>query len=553
MRAIRHTCAILAGLLSSPWQSVDSLAAENTVELMPKQIQVDGVTVFSDAVIDEVVNGYRNRPLEFIDLQKLRIDLTRLYTDAGYVTSGVVIPDQPIGEVLRLQVIESELTRIEVVGDTRLRSAYLASRVRHRSNGALNLTQLRSTMRWLQLDPNVNRIDAELLAGERAGESILKLSVDDAPRFTVGLAVDNYRSASLGAEALNVVFTGRNFSGLGDSTYLSVGASDGSDALNARVDLPLSRRNLVMGAYFARSDARVIEERFAGLDIESQSESFGIDLQQPLIDRLNQSLSLTLGIEKRRSESSLFGIPFSFSPGAEDGKAETSTLELTADWNLQWEAAAVSVRTGYRRGFGVLGATGFNRRDAETPELNPTGADGKFGRFRIQGLGLYRLSGLFANLSDGYRLVVRSNVQLATDPLMSLEKLAIGGRYTVRGFRENTFVRDSGVSASAELQIPLFGNTTSWRNAGVTAIPFYDVGWSWDEEPVNPGASSTSVTRRISSAGLGLLWQPARGLRAEVYWAEPLHQNRRFTNRTGNDYDLQDDGIHFSMSYTHTF
>lgn len=74
---------------------------------------------------------------------------------------------------------------------------------------------------------------------------------------------------------------------------------------------------------------------------------------------------------------------------------------------------------------------------------------------RLNALG-ERLAPLGA-LNDRSRLLLRASAQLSDDPLMSLEKLAIGGVDTVRGFRENTYVRDNGVALSVEMQLPVWG------------------------------------------------------------------------------------------------
>ena len=44
-------------------------------------------------------------------------------------------------------------------------------------------------------------------------------------------------------------------------------------------------------------------------------------------------------------------------------------------------------------------------------------------------------------------LIVRQTLQLASEPLLNIEKFALGGINTVRGYRENQFVRDNGLAA----------------------------------------------------------------------------------------------------------
>ena len=171
-------------------------AQQSDVALVPQEIRLEGVTVLPTEQTDAVLAQFAGKRLGFGELQRLRVLLSQLYSEAGYVNSGVVVPDQEIGDVLVLQAIEGQLTRVEVVGDTRLRSSYLSRRVTGRNAGVLNVESLRSTMRWLQQDSNIERLDAELLPGAEAGESVLRLSVDDPKRFSVGITGDNHRAAS---------------------------------------------------------------------------------------------------------------------------------------------------------------------------------------------------------------------------------------------------------------------------------------------------------------------------------------------------------------------
>src|SRR5690606_19851492 len=109
--------------------------------------------------------------------------------------------------------------------------------------------------------------------------------------------------------------------------------------------------------------------------------------------------------------------------------------------------------------------------------------------------------------------------QFSQDPLMSLEKLAIGGVNTVRGYPENLMVRDNGIAASIELHFPLPG----WREGGsaqnLTFVPFIDYGRSWDDVDTDPGSPTrnTDKANSIMSAGLGLGWQPVRGLDFQLF------------------------------------
>jgi hemolysin activation/secretion protein len=117
-----------------------------------------------------------------------------------------------------------------------------------------------------------------------------------------------------------------------------------------------------------------------------------------------------------------------------------------------------------------------------------------------------------------------------------MEKFVVGGVDTVRGYRENQLVRDNGVVGSLELRIPLLPKRSG--ELRLRMAPFVDFGRSWNDR-------STSGERNISSAGLGLLVD-YKQINARVYWA---HGFDDIDNGTLSD-DLQDDGVHFSVSFS---
>jgi hemolysin activation/secretion protein len=122
---------------------------------------------------------------------------------------------------------------------------------------------------------------------------------------------------------------------------------------------------------------------------------------------------------------------------------------------------------------------------------------------------------------------------------------------TVRGFPENLLVRDNGLAATLELQIPLFGRSDP-HPLNVTVVPFIDYGRSWDVKDTAPRSDvrNTEDARYIASSGAGVRWNPLPGLDAQVYWGRAIGSNFKGDDpRDLREHDLQDDGVHFSISY----
>jgi hemolysin activation/secretion protein len=245
----------------------------------------------------------------------------------------------------------------------------------------------------------------------------------------------------------------------------------------------------------------------------------GVRIRQPIHRSLRSLFELTLTGEYRESETFLLGEPFSFSPGPDDGKSKVTVIRFAQDWVYRDLRQVVAARSTVSLGIDALGST---VNGGKIP-------DSQF----LAWLGQFQYARRFDPLW-GTELLFRTDVQLSSSPLLSLEQFAVGGAYTVRGYRENLLVRDNGLVSSLEVRIPL------WKDeAGRPVLqlaPFADIGRSWNTD--RPEAAP----RTIYSVGVGLRFQFTRHLFGNVYWGHALRDVF-----TPEDRDLQDSGVHFSV------
>ena len=104
--------SILPEVPTTPQKPADNRLGN--IRIFVHDIHVTGSTVFSDAELAEVTAPYRNREVTSDDLERLRLALTLLYVNRGYLTSGAIIPDQDVrmGLVV-IQMVEGKLARID--------------------------------------------------------------------------------------------------------------------------------------------------------------------------------------------------------------------------------------------------------------------------------------------------------------------------------------------------------------------------------------------------------------------------------------------------------
>lgn len=500
-------------------------------KVQARKIEIVGNTVISTEELSTVSAPYEHRELTSEDLEALRRELTIYYVKKGYINSGAIIPDQDVVEgVITYRIIEGTLNRIEVTGTKWFRSSYLKKRIARGSGPPLNVVALQNRLLLLQQDPRIERINAELRPGVSAGESMLGVAVAERIPYQGRVRFNNYQSPTVGGERGQTEFSHQNLFGVGDTLDLIYGGSDGIEPeVEARYSIPFTVYDTTVGLEYRRNDFSVVEQPFRNLDVESKSEICGLSLRQPCFRSLRQELTGVLTFERLWNQTYLLGEKFSFSLGPEDGESVVTALRLGLEWTYRTQMQVWALRSRFSWGMDAWGST-----------INGSSyPDSRFfcwlGQFQwVRRIGLMNM-----------QLIFRADLQLSRDPLLPLEQIAVGGRYSVRGYRENQMVRDNGLISSLECRIPLAGNKL-WAES-LQLAPFADFGRAWNEGLPVP---SSEEFKSIGSVGIGIRWAVALvrpwPLRPEVelYWGYP------FRDIEAARWDLQDEGIHLQVSLT---
>jgi hemolysin activation/secretion protein len=454
------------------------------LRIFVQQINVVGSTAFPPEVIARVTAPYEKRYLTQEDLQALRVELTKLYTDQGYVNSGVILPDQTIrdGQVT-YQVIEGGITALNISGNRWFREAYLRARLA--SGTPLNVNDLQRQVELLLDDPRIQRLRVDLKPGLRPGEGVLDVQVEDRQPFRLLLDFNNYQAPSVGAENGIVTVEDVNLTGWGDILTLRYGRSEGlNPLLDFRYALPVTKWDTTLSFQYRKNAFTVIDEQFADLDIDETSEIFTLGLRQPVYRTRNTTAAVELIGERLEEKTTLLGIPFPLLPGSPPNGVTVSTaLRLALEYVHRTQNQAIALRSRFSVGIDALGATIAS--SSKVP-------DSKF--FAWLGQAQYAARLPFLDT----QLIARTDVQLTPDPLLVLEQVSVGGRYTVRGYRENTLVRDNALIASLELRVPLARNRR-WADY-LELAPFFDYGRGWNAVGDTPSPTD------IYSVGMGLRW-----------------------------------------------
>jgi hemolysin activation/secretion protein len=514
------------------------VAAENPPSPLPtlpqtKELKVRvtfaGNSVFGDAELAALAQPILDHEgVSLLTLERVRVAVTEHYVNRGYINSGATIPPQDLGGgTLLIQVIEGHLTGVEVTGNRWLAKRFYERPFKDLRAEPLNLGRLQQELQELRFERPLQQVNGELQPGGALGEARLNLKVKEEFPHHAGLQFRNDLPPSSGANQVDLWLQSSSLTRNADELSVQFGlyrfgqgTGDFLEADNYGVDyrIPITPWDTKFGGFVRRSTASVMEEPFNELNISSDTKSYGLVLEEPLFHSLNRDLTLTLTADHKDSSTFLFGQPYTFAsdmpPG---GESAVSALRVAAQYVQRSTNDIFSARVTFSTGLNVLGATwatnGFR--------------DSRFDAVLGQVQYLRNLPGTRA------QVLLQAAGQWTGDALLPVEQISIGGTHSVRGYRENTLVRDTGVYGGVEFRIPVFsGSRASW----LQVVPFFDAGAGWNQN------SATPTPENIYSTGLGLRFNPHPRVQGSLFWGHA------FRDLVTDKNDAQDYGVHFQLN-----
>lgn len=500
--------------------------------IIVRKFNIVGNTAFSTTKLQEIVAPYLDRPISFAELLESASQITQLYIDEGYITSGAFIPPQEIRNgAVKIQILEGSVQEINLTGLDRLNSGYVRSRVKKGAKVPFNRDRLLLALQLLQLDPLIENISAELAAGSAPGISIINIDITEADAFTLQLTLDNQRSPFVGTFRRKFDLEHLNLIGFGDRFTVGYVNTDGSNSLdNLSYTIPFNASNGTISFAHSRtaSDLINLDPVFDILDLSTDTFDYDLSLRQPLYQTPNQELSVgatlsysfaqSLGFIKNESFP-----PFPITPEAnERGEISIYTLRLFQEY----------VNRDRKQVFAALSEfnIGLNIFDATSNDDNL--ADSEFLSWRGQGQYLRLLN----SKPPFTKLLLRGSLQVANDLLLPREQFSLGGVNSVRGYRQNALFGDRGLFLSAEVRQPIL-SISKW-DLDLEVAPFIDFGKVW-----NDAGSNREIRRdKLSSVGVGLLLNIGEKFDARLDWGIPFDD-------FGTENNLQENGVYFQIRY----
>lgn len=404
-----------------------------------------------------------------------------------------------------------------------LYEGYVRNRIELGLKTPFQVGPLENQLRLLRMEPHIASVEASLRKARdnEDGQSILTVNVTVEDRFSGEVRADNYSPPSVGADRIGFDITLQPLTYVGDSVTLSYDRTTrgGAQVLDLGYRLPLNPRGGTLDAQVTLERNEVVQEPFAALDIEGESENYSLSYRQPLTRTPTEEFALSVGFNHRDGKTLAFDrIPISFGAD-EEGVTRTSVFHFGQDYISRSRSGAWALRSQFNLGTDLLDAT-INDDEADAIFFSWAGQVQRAQRVGRQNL-----------------LILQLDSQFTPDPLLSSEQFVIGGGQSVRGFRQNVRAGDNGVRFSTEYRHALVREEGQFQ---LQMAPFFDLGTVWN----NSENEELPEQKFIAGLGLGLiLTTEAPGPDIRLDFAFPL------VDLDDRGVNAQDDGIYFSITY----
>jgi hemolysin activation/secretion protein len=414
-----------APLPSARPANVPALAAAVT----PGAIRVEGVTVLPASAFAATIQPYLGRSLSARDLSQLAGEIAAVLRKAGYGLASAAVPQQKIDNgILRVFVDEGRIDAVDASGDKAVERV-----LRVLADGKPVRTEKLERQLLLAEDLAGATLDKPAIV-RREGRNVLTVKVYLA-KATGRLGLDNWGSngfgpvrATLGLDVNRVIADDDHF-WLGaaitpaeprEFQYVEVGYGK---ALGSR------GTELAASGYVSQNRSR---------DVGSASRYDGDSEQAEL--RVTQAVA-----RSRRFSGWVTGdfawLDSGLSRNGQPARGDTiATGSAVFGMLARTKSSWLRGRIAFVQGLDALGAT-----DPHDPLASRRDASGRFSKLEFY-------AAYAADLAPRVGLVLATQGQFASRPLLVSQEIGLGGQSFLRAFDYREVSGDEGAAASAELR-----------------------------------------------------------------------------------------------------
>jgi hemolysin activation/secretion protein len=267
--------------------------------------RVEGNRRIKTARIQQLLAAFVDRDLTPADLRQATDLVARYYNRAGWLARVLVPPQRVENGILLIQVVEGRFGRVVFADGTKLDALHvtperIVDRVESRLTPGAPLSTADLTRGvLLAADLPGITVSADEISGEDPGLTNVLLKVENQDLVNGQFSIDNYGQASIGSERATGWLDFNSLFGFGEEFEVLGILSPDLQFGRVGAQFPLNDEGLVLGVNAAGLNYEVVSPLYKRIRPIGSSDSFGSDLQYPLIRALTHNLSIGVTLARK--------------------------------------------------------------------------------------------------------------------------------------------------------------------------------------------------------------------------------------------------------------
>ena len=482
--------------------TLPALADEGAIKAYREQLKAGGFVSIEPSLsglnreaLEKSLSSLQGQALDKKVIERTREEVLKALNAEGSILADIYLPPQRSDDgYLVLVVAPAKLGKIITTGQKYFDGAKIACEMRLQEGEQINLQTVTEDLQWLNRTP-WRAVDTSYSPGENPGEADLILSTTDRKPFRPYVSFDNNGTRNTGLGRNRVGLSWGNAFGFFDHrldysyTESNYGGYLNSHALSYSLPV-LNRTNLAFNFSKTKLDVPIEVFRSKG---DNTTASVSLNRVLPSVGKLPSLIHEgTLGFEYKRIESNLLF-----------GDVDIPELRNSPD--------IMQFYVDYSAGL----SDGLGKTNSYTHLVLSPGFDTKhntneyFDRMRKGATNDYwfvrqTLDRSF-NLPKNWRVRGLFNAQYANEKLLWSERMGLSGVNAVRGYYEDSYFADRGVTMNLELTAPNININLAGKDAQLQMFVFRDwgKGFNVDEQVIRDLNNRESKTHIVSSYGFG--------------------------------------------------
>jgi hemolysin activation/secretion protein len=418
-------------------------------KVLVQGFKISGNSVIVTDELQAMLAKFVGKRLSFSELQDATVAIADYYQSKGFSARAFLPPQQVSDGIVEIIILEGKLSAIEIEAETvkRLSPTRAKSIIEksHPIGNTLDLGKLERGLMLLSDTPGITSASS-LVAGDSAGDSKLKVKVQDASLLDGSLSYANSGSKSTGTNQLTLSAGINSPMSMGDQATVQAMKTMGLSYSKLGYTLPLGYSGFRLGANISDMSYKTLQGQAPA---DGTARTVGLTTSYPIIRSSAQNLTISINADKKLYTNSSSGTKIS----EKSINAIASTLGGSMFDSLGQTQASLTLTNG-KLDLSKLSS------DLIADEAGAN-ANGKYSKLNITAT-------RYQAITDDVSVLLTANVQIANKNLDSGEKLYLGGSTGIRAYPSSEAGGDSGYTLTAEVTKSLPYN--------FTAALFYDYG-----------------------------------------------------------------------------